>query len=254
MSSNDSFKAQKELLEFKKSEYNALVHVMSSQKHQDQKQINQRERLQRQIQLDQAEISNYESDMSIFLHKTLEGYASALSKSDAYDLCAFRFMNIWFENQSVSGRVHQHLCGIPSFKFTSLVYQLSARLDATEKENQESSKFQTCLQKLLERMCLEHPHHTLVQIIALKNAAVDVTNKMAAVPVHKAQAAAQLLARVAKNAKLCPILESYHMLVDAYMELAKIKTPAKASRVAMQKKYKILQGGYGKIPGFAALI
>ncbi|CAN0475949.1 unnamed protein product, partial [Ectocarpus sp. 8 AP-2014] len=52
----------------------------------------------------------------------------------------------------------------PSYKFIPLTYQISSRAGSAD-----DPRFRACVHGLIRRLCLEHPHHSLLQLLALTN-------------------------------------------------------------------------------------
>jgi hypothetical protein len=94
------------------------------------------------------------------------------------------------------------------------------------------------LSSLLERMLIEHPHHTVYQLLAMKNSATASSNPQA---IAKATAANRLLERVKKRSvPLNELICSYDSLSSAYMELAVKTVPKGKKKVVISSKMKIL--------------
>lgn len=53
---------------------------------------------------------------------------------------------------------------VPSYKFIPLTYQISSRVGSAD-----DPRFRACVHRLILRLCLEHPHHSLLQLLALAN-------------------------------------------------------------------------------------
>lgn len=53
---------------------------------------------------------------------------------------------------------------MPSYKFIPLTYQISSRVGSAG-----DKRFRACVERLILRLCLEHPHHSLLQLLALAN-------------------------------------------------------------------------------------
>jgi hypothetical protein len=102
------------------------------------------------------------------------------------------------------------------------------------------------LSRLLERMMVEHPHHTVYQLLALKNSATTASNQQS---IAKATAANKLLERVkVRSSLLSELISSYDLLSSAYMELAIRVVPKGKKRVAISSKMKLLTGTFTNIP------
>ncbi|CAM9924376.1 unnamed protein product, partial [Hapterophycus canaliculatus] len=53
---------------------------------------------------------------------------------------------------------------VPSYKFIPLTYQISSRVGSTG-----DPSFRAYVHRLILRLCREHPHHSLLQLLALAN-------------------------------------------------------------------------------------
>lgn len=56
------------------------------------------------------------------------------------------------------------LLQVPSYKFIPLTYQISSRVGLGD-----DGSFRAVVHKLILRLCREHPHHSLLQLLALAN-------------------------------------------------------------------------------------
>ncbi|CAM9772898.1 unnamed protein product, partial [Discosporangium mesarthrocarpum] len=52
---------------------------------------------------------------------------------------------------------------VQCYKFIPLTYQISSRVGSGDRS------FRNCLHGLVLRLCREHPHHSLLQLLALAN-------------------------------------------------------------------------------------
>ncbi|KAJ7504364.1 hypothetical protein B0H11DRAFT_513652 [Mycena galericulata] len=118
---------------------------------------------------DQELFQKHNRARETFLANAIEMYSRALEASDAFDGDgAIRLCSLWFENfdQSEFGfqeKVKVALDRIPSRKLVFLAHQLSARLSKTA----EPTKNQENLERVVLRMCLEHPFHSVYQVYSL---------------------------------------------------------------------------------------
>jgi ataxia telangiectasia mutated family protein len=53
---------------------------------------------------------------------------------------------------------------VQSYKFIPLVYQIASRLGSS-KDAQGSTNFQNALASLLKKMAIDHPYHTIFQVL-----------------------------------------------------------------------------------------
>lgn len=122
-----------------------------------------------------------------FLQQAIEMYSRCLEASDAFDKdAAIRFCSLWFANFDdeiiLPETVEKALDRIPSRKLIFLAvrpfklsivptdehlqHQLTARL--SKPISNQTPKNQESLQRLILRMCQEHPFHSLYQVYCLQ--------------------------------------------------------------------------------------
>lgn len=204
--------------------------------------------LNKEVQFDAAERARVEESVEQFLGGALRSYGKVLALSPKAELAVvFRLLALWFSNQlepdtnSVMADVISH---VPSYKFVPLAYQIMSRIGGTSSSSTSSasSSFQRVLRSLVLRLCEQHPHHALVQLIALKNSG-DVEGKgalefRANAGDAKADAARQLLDALERTSQR-ELLASLDMLSKAYIELALFDTREynnnKAKKIALAK-------------------
>eukprot|EP00644_Phytophthora_capsici_P016091 jgi/Phyca11/568269/estExt2_Genewise1.C_PHYCAscaffold_280195 len=110
---------------------------------------------------------------------------------------------------------------VPSYKVVPLSYQIISRISSA------SGTFQTALRKLVMKLSEQHPHHTLIQLIALKNSG-DVEGKGALqfrtnVGDAKAEGAKVYLTELMKTEQR-ELLQSLDSIANAYVQLALFDT------------------------------
>ncbi|KAJ7658097.1 hypothetical protein B0H17DRAFT_1213256 [Mycena rosella] len=119
----------------------------------------------------------HNSARETFLAHAIEMYSRALETSDAFDGDgAIRLCSLWFENfnQTECGfqeNVRTALDRIPSRKLVFLAHQLSARLAKTDEPSQQT------LERVVLRMCMDHPFHSLYQVYCLMPHEQQPTNR-----------------------------------------------------------------------------
>ncbi|KAL2712028.1 serine-protein kinase ATM-like isoform X3 [Vespula squamosa] len=121
---------------------------------------------QKQNTNDTAELQNIEKEKNNYLLIAVRYYLLTLYQSEDYNLLVFRLIALWLENaknKEVNKLLEENLDKIPSYKFLPLVPQLAAHM------NNVSDEFSVKINKTLERCALDHPHHTLPVLLALKN-------------------------------------------------------------------------------------
>ncbi|KAI6862737.1 hypothetical protein KC338_g6141 [Hortaea werneckii] len=113
--------------------------------------------------LDNEEYERLNESRSAYTRLSIQNYLLSLQASDDHDIDVLRFFALWFENSesdAANDVVRKHLSSVPSWKFVVLNNQLMPRLE------EEQSTFQGCLKHLIERICAEHPHHSLHHLYA----------------------------------------------------------------------------------------
>eukprot|EP00903_Cladosiphon_okamuranus_P016144 g14899.t1 len=124
--------------------------------------------LKKEDTLDREERACVEKSVGSFLAGALRNYGKALAASREPDLRAvFAVVSLWFNNQAdptVNEEMEEITCTVPSYKFIPLTYQISSRVGSAD-----DPRFQACVHRLILRLCREHPHHSLLQLLALAN-------------------------------------------------------------------------------------
>ena len=121
------------------------------------------------LEEDKAAYDRHNGARDAFLTQAIDMYARCLEASDSFDddgpirLCSLWFAN--FDNTSLQDKVQIALNRVQSRKFVFLAHQLSARL--SNSQTQQLAKNQENLQRLMVRMCDEHPFHSLYQVYCL---------------------------------------------------------------------------------------
>ena len=156
----------------------------------------------------------------------------AIISGSKYDLVVSRLCSLWFlyrRNSRINEIMSKAI--IPLYKMVPLVYQLAARLDATEGQ---PDIFQAELQRLVHRLLIAHPHHVLYQLLSLRASASPTAagskRKLVAVEgsrERRAQAAANLIAKAKSSSDplMLTIISDTERLWQAYSELATIDLP-----------------------------
>ncbi|KAF0720862.1 hypothetical protein AaE_010260, partial [Aphanomyces astaci] len=104
---------------------------------------------------------------------------------------------------------------VPSYKFIPLSYQVISRLGTTSTKS-------NIVQELVRRLATEHPHHTIVQLLALKNGSKRGTAAYRDnIGVLKTEEAGNVLNFVKRSSPmLAALVENMEVLCDAYITLA----------------------------------
>ncbi|GFP92353.1 serine/threonine-protein kinase atm [Phtheirospermum japonicum] len=128
--------------------------------------------LHKQLAMDQEEEKKLQEDRDNFLCTALEGYMRCLIIGEKYDVhVVFRLVSLWFNlssRQIVVDSMLSTIKEVQSYKFIILVYQIASRLSGT-KDSFGPTSFQFALFSLVKKMALDHPYHTIFQLLALAN-------------------------------------------------------------------------------------
>ncbi|KAJ3129655.1 hypothetical protein HK098_000806 [Nowakowskiella sp. JEL0407] len=251
MESDELNNMMQELIKVKLNEVEGLKVVMRAQPTgSDARQAweNQIKKLELQIDIDKSDAARFESDKKNFLNQSIENYLKALAYDSKSDMCVFPLTTLWFLNQDKYEDIHalieSYIPTISSYKFLTLVYQLSARMGAIQLPDGSISLFQRALYRLIYKMTSDHPHHTLPQILALQNGDIshssDSKNRRQSnpnKPTTLSARAAQFLTSQLKTKvpKLEPVILQMDLLFDAYIEFAMWKPISKDSRALSPK-------------------
>ncbi|XP_063405374.1 serine-protein kinase ATM-like [Mytilus trossulus] len=196
--------------------------------------------LYKQSDIDKAEIEAMNEDKTKYLQKAVENYLKCLKYGDKHDLRIFRLISLWFSNtavQDVNTLIEKSIKTLKSYKFIPLMYQLAARMDTKA----QSQSFQATLNNMIERAAKDHPHHTLLCVLALAHAKKDTeimnpttasTNRRTKLSKSisdtskdegRIEAAKLMLLRLKdKNSPVVRIVEDLEKLCLAYIQLANV--------------------------------
>ncbi len=206
--------------------------------------------LEKEVEGDSKERIAVEDSVSRFLLLAVESYEIGLSlnsnstsePNSAILKHVFRLVSLWFANESnddVNTAVKRISKKVPSHLFVPLTYQIFSRLESSSsssdcKAKLQESTFQCALRSVVYNTCVEHPYHTLVQLIALANGnkvgnGVGGRQSVAYlenVGASKVEACKELLQCIQKCAPayVSSLVDSYSALIDSYIELAMAPT------------------------------
>lgn len=180
-------------------------------------------------QQDRQTVDQFRLARKALLESAVDMYGHALSgpADDADGI--FRLCSLWLgnsEDDAFCANAAKSITSIPSHRFISLVPQLSARLATMQASGK--APFQSTLTKLVERLAVEHPFHSLFQLYFLYNtnagqasqstsqrrrsAGVDNTNGQSAIK--------ELILRVRRLPNLREITQSVELAIEAYADWA----------------------------------
>ncbi|XP_078038484.1 serine/threonine-protein kinase tefu [Augochlora pura] len=178
---------------------------------------------QRQNINDAAELEHIEKERNNYLTLALQYYLLVLQESEDYNLLIFRVVALWLDNvnqKEVNNLLNEILTKIPSFKFIPLIPQLAAHISNV------SNAFSEKIYLIMERCALEHPHHTLPVLLALKNLYGDYeynTTRMSKTVEPRVLGAQKLLQKLTKT-KIRSILDEMDKLSHSLVMLANLAT------------------------------
>nr|XP_031830614.1 uncharacterized protein LOC116426162 isoform X4 [Nomia melanderi] len=115
---------------------------------------------------DVAELEHIQRERDNYLSLALQYYLLVLQQSEDYNLLIFRVVALWLDNikqKEVNDLLNANLNKISSFKFIPLIPQLAAHI------NDVFDTFSEKIYTIMKHCALEHPHHTLPVLLALKN-------------------------------------------------------------------------------------
>ncbi|KAL6847730.1 hypothetical protein ACP4OV_021858 [Aristida adscensionis] len=185
--------------------------------------------LQKQLALDREEAEKIQDDRDNFLSLALQGYQRSLVVGGKYDLqVVFRLVSLWFSlfsREQVVKAMIKTTKEVQSFKFIPLVYQIASRLGSS-KDAQGSTNFQIALASLLKKMAIDHPYHTIFQLLALANGD-RVKDKQRSrssfvVDMEKKLAAENLLKEISSFHGA--LIRQMKQMVEIYIKLAELET------------------------------
>ncbi|KAG6746015.1 hypothetical protein POTOM_050526 [Populus tomentosa] len=185
--------------------------------------------LQRQLAMDKEEAEKLKDDRDNFLSLALEGYKRCLVIGDKYDVrVVFRLVSLWFSlslRQNVINNMLDTIEEAQSYKFVPLVYQIASRMGSS-KDSLGPHNFQFALASLVKKMAIDHPYHTIFQLLALANGD-RIKDKQRSrnsfvVDMDKITAAKRILEELASYHG--PIIRQMKQMVEIYIKLAELET------------------------------
>eukprot|EP00850_Spirogloea_muscicola_P022712 SM000308S11822 [mRNA] locus=s308:82698:105864:+ [translate_table: standard] len=207
--SSSQWQASLDLQEHKAKELEALKRRMKTTvKTEDKRACSVKAaELEKQLNLDKEEIQRIHEEHVNFLMIALESYRACLLAGDKYDMrVVFRLMSLWF-----------NLNAVPRVNL--------AMLETINKN---------VLMELVTRMMIEHPYHTVYQLLSLANGdrikARQRSKNVFVADLDKKKAAELLLDKLAS--KHGPLLQQMRQVVEMYIQLAEME----ASKEDTQKK------------------
>ncbi|CAM9385384.1 unnamed protein product [Chrysoparadoxa australica] len=183
--------------------------------------------LKREVAIDKNQHKTLEDSIKRYLVEALGNYEKVLQLStEANTRAVFKIISLWFdnvENEEVTRKMSDIVESAPSYKFIPLSYQISSRIASGSKA------FSELLDRLVRKLCKEHPHHVLPKLFALANGD-KVSGKGAAqfkanVSTEKIDAARAILRSLeAGGGELQELIGSMRLLLHAYIKFAMADT------------------------------
>ncbi|XP_043513638.1 serine-protein kinase ATM isoform X2 [Frieseomelitta varia] len=196
---------------------------------------------QRQNTNDVAELEHIQKERDNYLILALKYYLIVLQQSENYNLLIFRIIALWLDNiyqKEINDLLQENLNRIPSFKFIPLVPQLAAHM------NDNFNEFSEKIYKIMQRCALEHPHHTLPVLLALKNLHGDYeynTVKKNRILEPRVLGAQKLLQELTES-NIISIIQEMEKLSHALVMLANLATTSsKCCTIKIPKNQNILK-------------
>ncbi|XVF54114.1 hypothetical protein PTKIN_Ptkin05aG0154900 [Pterospermum kingtungense] len=184
--------------------------------------------LQKQLAMDKEEAQKLQDDRDNFLSLALEGYKHCLVIGDKYDVrVVFRLVSLWFSlssRQDIIDNMLKTIDEVQSYKFVPLVYQIASRMGSI-KDGTVPNNFQFALVSLVKKMAIDHPYHTIFQLLALANGD-RIKDKQRSrnsfvVDMDKKLAAENLLGELL--AYHGPVIRQMKQMVEIYIKLAELE-------------------------------
>jgi ataxia telangiectasia mutated family protein len=137
----------------------------------------------------------------------------------------YRILSLWFDNEEsvkLNELLEQELPKIPSHKIVALLYQMAARMSLPD--SRKPASFASILFSCIKRVALDHPHHSLPIVLALKNAGQDEILEGRSNPPKdaamdaKSKAAALLVKELEAQAQLTKLVQRYKLMSLAMIQ------------------------------------
>lgn len=196
----------------------------------DAQKMYKRQKLQYEVE--SCEVERLQSEKGIFVSRAIEFYLQSITLSDDYDFTDIdRFCAMWLEysgEDRINDIVSRNISHVPSYKLIAWVNQLMSRL------LDETSSFQTVLQRILLTISYRHPFHCLYLLKSLRLHLV--VGKPDAAISSRSQAAKRVWERLAaEEASFTEtVMNPINKLCDMSLRLANQKL-SKSAHVALSE-------------------
>ncbi|KAI9064013.1 hypothetical protein FKP32DRAFT_1665872 [Trametes sanguinea] len=200
------------------------------------------------LKQDQEQAQEHLGRRASFLSLAVEMYSHCLSASDAFDDDApIRLCSLWlanFDNDNATSKMCAALDRVPSRKFVFLAHQLTARLSRTD--GVSASPNQAILQRLIQRMCREHPFHSIFPLYCLKigegsQLSSSRTSRSSQSPSQDARtaAAADIFDQLRSDGAVSKRIRDVELVCDASLQWAKYPLKSMANPPRPGEKHNI---------------
>jgi ataxia telangiectasia mutated family protein len=140
------------------------------------------------------DLQRLQSDRETFIRKSLNCYLECLATTDKHDIDVVRFTSLWLQhsdNEDATVEIRDRIDRVPSRKFATLMHQLASRLQ------RDAGTFQQVLKRLVEKICTEHPYHSMNHVYA----SYQNANSKDSQTQSRQAAATEIVSRLASGAK-----------------------------------------------------
>lgn len=124
--------------------------------------------------MDKQEIDKRKKVRTQLLNKSIESYLRSIIAGDKYTEDTSRLFALWLAHlgeSSVNKTVAELLPHVASIKFVPWVNQITSLLTLSQNRpgvSKSKNSFASNVQSLVLRICIDHPHHSLYQILSLR--------------------------------------------------------------------------------------
>ncbi|KAM3319089.1 serine/threonine-protein kinase ATM isoform X3 [Capsicum chacoense] len=227
---SNEWQAAMRLRKHKTKELEALVKRLRSSTKGEKTDCSAKiQELQKQLTMDKEEAEKLQEDRDNFLSTALDEYKRCLVIGDKYDVrVVFRLISLWFSlsiKRIVVDSMVSTIKEVQSYKFIPLVYQIASRMGST-KEGPGVQNFQFALVCIIKRLAIDHPYHTIFQLLALANGD-RIKDKQRSrssfvVDMDKKVAAENLLEELSSYHGA--VIRQMKQMVEIYIKLAELET------------------------------
>ena len=219
------WKTGEELRKQKEEEYSKFVKHLSLPKamEEQKKEISRHAvALRKQIDSEVREENKMKEEWKRSLLEAFKNYLLCLGLGIDMEEVVFRLCSLWFNHRdilAINVLINKNVKNVSGHNFLKLFYQIASRI------GERKSSFGKIIFALNKKICASYPHHSLFQLLALKNGNL-VPEKMKGrsnlvVENVKIKAATDLLSELESTSPyLRKLIGEMSSLASAYIELA----------------------------------